>query len=212
MAWDARAATAVEGIGSNLESTHIPRPLLIFLEWSDRTEVALRFNKFCERNVDESVFGVDDSSNEEADGGEQSLKSHEVFQRYERFFEGEVAAFLEKASITEDDFSRACKSVLQCERRQHDEEKKSCRVLNERKNAEEDDVRYSRNSAEKQEEEKEGSWARGGNNVRLGDTDASMLLQMALSSLSYVSFCHLIRRWRREVRQGNAAASDLGIL
>jgi hypothetical protein len=211
MAWDARTANVLEGTGGSATSIHIPRPLLLFLEWSAQSEILLRFEHFCERHVDIEAFsGATDDDSEEGANEEQSLHAYETFKRYELFFEGEVSTFLAEAGVTEGDFSRACESVRdrgQTKRladQTRGEAKESC-------SSSEATTHGTQFSEEKNGHERKENVSAAPPLFGGGGDDASVLLQMALSSLSFVSFCGLVQRWKQQVREAEVAARDLGI-
>ena len=106
MAWDFRAADISEGLGATpAAAADLPRPLLLFLEWSGRAAVAQRFEAFyesCSHAFDDGDGGDEDVE----EGKEQSLAQHAAFLEFERFFAAECGAFLEEARVDEGDFAR----------------------------------------------------------------------------------------------------------
>ena len=114
-AWDARAASVSEGTGG-CEAADLPEVIIMFLEWSDRADVIIRFQRFFDEHGPAFVIADGDPDDEE-----HSLEAYGIFRSYESFFENETKRFLEDGKIDEDDFAEACAKV----RAHHEKRKQS---------------------------------------------------------------------------------------
>ena len=103
------AVSVAEGVGWS-GGQSIPRPIVLFLQWSREAAVCGRFNEFYEEHA--AAFAMCDGE------AEQAHENYAIFQSYERFFEQEVSSFLSASEETDwDDFSRAAEMHLRSKRR-----------------------------------------------------------------------------------------------
>ena len=107
--------SVAEGVGWS-GGQRIPRPIVLFLEWSREAAVCSRFNEFYEEHA--AAFAACDGE------AEQAHENYAIFQSYEHFFEQEVASFLSTSEETDlDEFSRAAEVHLKRRGRPADDEK-----------------------------------------------------------------------------------------
>jgi hypothetical protein len=107
--------TDIDGVGMDSSSIQsLSHPIKSFLKWGESVNVKRRFDQFCNEFYEEFVELLD-TCNEEKDG--YSLKTYDIFQKYEQFFTIELQTFLEQENIEEEEFTNACSDINkeQCE-------------------------------------------------------------------------------------------------
>lgn len=107
-----------EGTGHDPSSSsslnQLPKEIIAFLEWGELINIKNRFDKFCDEFHQEFIDSLNENNEEE-----YSLKSYEIFQKYESFFSLELKEFLEESKFDEIDFTNSC---LNIKKRQYDNE------------------------------------------------------------------------------------------
>lgn len=128
---------------------------------------------------------------------------HSIY-RYERFFEDETQEFLNEKKIDHDDFYRACSIVnnpslcaRECKAEAKSQDFKSGMEC--LKDAKSPRVMHPDHDNESREQSK------------MREAQGKLMLQMALSSLSYKNFRDLMQDYRAQRNEAAAAAEEMGL-
>ena len=196
---EASRAEVGEGLGLSGHPSNLPRPLVLFLAWSEHEYVKDRFSRFFDEHQG-TFFGAsspDDDS--DSDDRENSLAQHEVFRAYEHFFEAQTKAFLIEAKIDEEDFAEACEAVQRRARelRQADAKEGRRHSGEERKRTHESECKEGAEHTPRNLDEP----------VQSGD----FLIHLALSSLNFNSFRRIMVRYRREALVATLDLQNMGV-
>jgi len=179
---DARSLEVSEGLGAPTPST-LPRAMVLFLEWSQSPEVKQRFGRFFDEHS--VAFASNDDVCED-----QSLERYEAFRSYENFFALETRGFLEEAKVDVAEFEDSCVAVRN----------RSGKAQKREYRDNEDEFGESKCQEDRRADDASGEDETGG-----------LLLQMALSSLSYRAFASLMVDHQRRAREASQAAEDMGL-